>query len=111
MTVKHRTVGTASQLLTCQLEPGQCVYAEPGKFLWKTTNVALETRLTKPSTESGGGGGGRRRGWRADSGGLELPEEGHGRRQARGRRRVPGPAVLHRPGRCRARFVLGPAAG
>jgi uncharacterized protein (AIM24 family) len=58
MTVKHRTVGTASQLLTCQLEPGQSVYAEPGKFLWKTTNVALETRLTKPSTESGAGGGG-----------------------------------------------------
>lgn len=53
MTVKHRTVGTASQLLTCQLEPGQSVYAEPGKFLWKTTNVSLETRLTKPQTESG----------------------------------------------------------
>jgi len=58
MTVKHRTVGTSSQLLTCQLEPGQSVYAEPGKFLWKTTNVALETRLTKPTTESGAGGDG-----------------------------------------------------
>jgi uncharacterized protein (AIM24 family) len=56
MTVKHRTVGTASQLLTCQLEPGQAVYAEPGKFLWKTTNVALETRLTQPSAAGAGGG-------------------------------------------------------
>ncbi len=55
MTVKHRTVGTASQLLTCQLEPGQSVYSEPGKFLWKTTNVSLETRLSKPPTEGPGG--------------------------------------------------------
>ena len=55
MTVKYRAVGTASQLLTCQLEPGQAVFAEPGKFLWKTTNVALETRLTQPRPEGGGG--------------------------------------------------------
>jgi uncharacterized protein (AIM24 family) len=53
MTVKHRIVGTASQLVTCQLESGQSIYAEPGKFLWKTTNVALETRLATPPRDSG----------------------------------------------------------
>src|SRR5579872_3105975 len=45
------------QLVMCQLEQGQTVYAEAGKFLWKTTNVSMETRLSKPSTGAGGGGG------------------------------------------------------
>lgn len=58
MTVQHKLVGTAMQLVMCQLEPGQTVYAESGKFLWKTTNVSLETRLTKPAPGTPGGGGG-----------------------------------------------------
>src|SRR4051794_39724784 len=36
------------QMAMVQLEPGQTVYCEAGKFLWKTTNVSVETRLTKP---------------------------------------------------------------
>src|SRR3954467_3102181 len=36
------------QMAVVQLESGQTVYCEAGKFLWKTTNVSVETRLTKP---------------------------------------------------------------
>ncbi len=44
----HKLVGNAMQMAVCQLEPGQTVYCEAGKFLWKTQNVTVETRLTKP---------------------------------------------------------------
>lgn len=57
MTVTHKLVGTSTQMVVCQLEPGQTVYAEAGRFLWKTTNVTLETRLTKPAGAQTGGGG------------------------------------------------------
>ena len=66
MTVEHKLVGNAMQMAVCQLDAGQSIYAEAGKFLWKTTNVSLETRLTKPtqgasgpgSAATAGGGGG-----------------------------------------------------
>lgn len=58
MTVANKIVGTADQMVICQLEAGQTVFAEAGRFLWKTTNVSLETRLTKPPDSQGGGGGG-----------------------------------------------------
>ncbi|MGH7608676.1 MAG: AIM24 family protein [Candidatus Dormibacteria bacterium] len=58
MAVTHKLVGNAMQMVVCQLESGQTVYAEAGRFLWKTTNVALETRLTKPAAAGAGGGGG-----------------------------------------------------
>lgn len=45
------------QMVICQLAVGQPVYAEAGRFLWKTTNVSLETRLSKPAPGQGGGGG------------------------------------------------------
>ena len=47
------------QMAVCQLGSGQSVYAEAGKFLWKTANVSIETRLGKGGgkTEEGGGGG------------------------------------------------------
>ncbi len=48
MTVAHKLVGTAMQMAVCQLADGQTVYCEAGKFLWKTTNVSVETRLTRP---------------------------------------------------------------
>jgi len=57
MAVTHKLVGNAMQMVICQLDAGQTVYAEAGKFLWKTTNVSLETRLSKPSSAPGGGGG------------------------------------------------------
>lgn len=59
--IAHKLVGNAMQMAVCQLEAGQTVYCEAGKFLWKTINVGVETRLTKPQTagapaQSGGGG-------------------------------------------------------
>ena len=44
----HKIVGNAMQMVTVQLDAGQTVYCEAGKFLWKTANVSVETRLTKP---------------------------------------------------------------
>jgi uncharacterized protein (AIM24 family) len=44
----HKIVGNAMQMVTVQLDGGQTVYCEAGKFLWKTMNVSVETRLTKP---------------------------------------------------------------
>ncbi len=48
MTLAHKLVGNAMQMAVCQLGEGQTVYCEAGKFLWKTTNVGVETRLTRP---------------------------------------------------------------
>ena len=44
----HKLVGNAMQMAVCQLEAGQTAYCEAGKFLWKTVNVSVETRLTRP---------------------------------------------------------------
>ena len=51
----HKIVGNAFQQVVCQVESGQTVYAEPGKFLWKTPNVTLETRLSTPVGNQAGG--------------------------------------------------------
>jgi uncharacterized protein (TIGR00266 family) len=56
MTISHKVVGNAMQLVVCQLSPGQTIYAEAGKFLWKTVNVGVETRISAPSSSGGGGG-------------------------------------------------------
>ena len=53
----HKLVGNAMQMTVVQLEAGQTVYCEAGKFLWKTVNVGVETRLTKPQSGGGAGGG------------------------------------------------------
>lgn len=58
MTLSHQIAGTTMQLAICQLNDGQTVYSEAGKFLWKTVNVSMETRLTKPNQDGGGGAGG-----------------------------------------------------
>ena len=42
---------TFSQIVVCQLEPGQTMICEAGKFLWKSVNVGLETRFTTPEQE------------------------------------------------------------
>jgi uncharacterized protein (AIM24 family) len=57
MTIATKVLGNAMQLAVCQLEPGQTLYAEAGKFLWKTVNVGVETRISGPGAASGGGGG------------------------------------------------------
>lgn len=43
------------QMAVVSLSPGQTVYCEAGKFLFKTTNVTMETRLSGPSGGAGGG--------------------------------------------------------
>ncbi len=50
----NKLVGNSMQMAVCQLQPGQTVYCEAGKFLWKTTNVTVETRLTKPQGNAAG---------------------------------------------------------
>lgn len=57
MTVAHKIVGNSMQMVVCQLEVGQTVFAEAGRFLWKTTNVSLETHLSNPTPQQAGGGG------------------------------------------------------
>ncbi|MCE0447291.1 AIM24 family protein [Streptomyces tricolor] len=62
MTLKQEIVGNAMQMAVVNLHPGQTVYCEAGKFLFKTTNVTMETRLSGPSgsggqQQSGSGGG------------------------------------------------------
>lgn len=52
--LKHKIVGNALQQVVCQVEQGQTVYAEPGKFVWKTPNMGLETRLTTPAGNQAG---------------------------------------------------------
>lgn len=47
----HKIVGGSLQQAVCQVDQGQTIFAEPGKFLWKTPNVQLDTRLTTPAGE------------------------------------------------------------
>ncbi|MFJ3715421.1 AIM24 family protein [Streptomyces sp. NPDC090057] len=49
MTLQQEIVGNAMQMAVVNLRPGQTVYCEAGKFLFKTTNVTMETRLSGPS--------------------------------------------------------------
>jgi uncharacterized protein (AIM24 family) len=52
--IAHKLVGNAMQMAVCQVDEGQTVYCEAGKFLWKTPNVSVETRLTKPQGNQAG---------------------------------------------------------
>jgi uncharacterized protein (AIM24 family) len=45
VTLQQQIVGNAMQMAVCTLQPGQTVYCEAGKFLFKTSNVTMETRL------------------------------------------------------------------
>jgi uncharacterized protein (AIM24 family) len=60
MAIRHKIQGDSMQMAICQLGPGESIYAEAGKFLWKTANVSVETRLGKSSgagDEAADGGG------------------------------------------------------
>lgn len=48
MTVSSKISGEFAQIITCQLDQGQSLYADATKYRWKTTNVTLETRLSTP---------------------------------------------------------------
>jgi uncharacterized protein (AIM24 family) len=56
MTIAHKVVGNAMQMIVCQVAEGQTIYAEAGKFLWKTVNVGVQTRVSNPNANSGGSG-------------------------------------------------------
>jgi uncharacterized protein (AIM24 family) len=58
MTITTKIMGNAMQLVVCQLEQGQTLYAEAGKFLWKTVNVGVETKINAPGQGGQGAGGG-----------------------------------------------------
>src|SRR5438045_1308952 len=58
MTISTKIIGNAMQMVVCQLGEGQTLYAEAGKFLWKTVNIGIETRISSPGTPSGSGAGG-----------------------------------------------------
>jgi uncharacterized protein (AIM24 family) len=61
VTLQQQIVGNAMQMAVCTLKPGQTVYCEAGKFLFKTPNVTMETRLGGAPRAGGvgqqGGGG------------------------------------------------------
>lgn len=57
MTLRQEIVGNAMQMAVCNLQPGQTVYCEAGKFLFKTANVTMETRLGGPGGGQQGGQG------------------------------------------------------
>ncbi len=49
--IKSKIEGSASQMVVCQVDDGQTMFCEAGKFLWKTANVGVETRFTTKETE------------------------------------------------------------
>jgi len=51
--ITHKIEGTASQMAVCQLDSGQSMYCEAGKFLWKTANVEVETRFSTREADEG----------------------------------------------------------
>ncbi|MBD3008515.1 AIM24 family protein [Streptomyces sp. 5-10] len=74
MTLRQEIVGNAMQMAVCTLHPGQTVYCEAGKFLFKTSNVTMETRLSGPGGSggqaAGGNGGNGGNGGSGGSGGM-----------------------------------------
>jgi uncharacterized protein (AIM24 family) len=51
--IAHRLV-SAGQLVVVQLDSGQAVWCQPGRFVWKTPNVAVQARLIGAGGEAGG---------------------------------------------------------
>lgn len=61
--LEHSVVGDAMQMVVCTLSPGQVLFCEAGKFLFRSADVTMETKLTQPASgASGGGVGGLLRG-------------------------------------------------
>jgi uncharacterized protein (AIM24 family) len=55
VTISNKIIGNSMKLAVCQLGEGQTLYAEAGKFLWKTVNVGVETRISAPSAQQPNG--------------------------------------------------------
>jgi uncharacterized protein (AIM24 family) len=49
---------TVSHKMVCQVAEGQTIYAEAGKFLWKTVNVGVQTRISNPNAPAAAGAAG-----------------------------------------------------
>jgi uncharacterized protein (AIM24 family) len=56
MTLNVQLTGNAMQMAIVQLERGQVVYSEAGKFLFSSADVVMETKLSAPSANGGKGG-------------------------------------------------------
>src|SRR5665213_2441676 len=52
MAIACKVSGEFAQIITCQLDAGQTMFADATKFRWKTTNVAIETRLSVPGGDA-----------------------------------------------------------
>ncbi|WP_327294396.1 MULTISPECIES: AIM24 family protein [unclassified Streptomyces] len=70
MTLQQEIVGNAMQMAVVSLQPGQTVYCEAGKFLFKTSNVSMETRLSGPGGGAGQPGQGGQQGQAGGMGGI-----------------------------------------
>jgi uncharacterized protein (AIM24 family) len=53
--ITHQIVGDAMQMIVCNLSPGQVLFCEAGKFLFRSADVTVETKLTQPAQQPGGG--------------------------------------------------------
>lgn len=51
--IAHKLV-SSGQLLVVQLDAGQAVWCQPGRFVWKTPNVSVQARMIGPGGEGGG---------------------------------------------------------
>ncbi len=51
--IAHKLV-SAGQLLVVQLDAGQAVWCQPGRFVWKTPNVAVQARMIGSGGDAGG---------------------------------------------------------
>jgi uncharacterized protein (AIM24 family) len=51
--IAHKLV-SFGQLLVVQLDAGQAVWCQPGRFVWKTPNVAVQARMIGSGGEGGG---------------------------------------------------------
>jgi uncharacterized protein (AIM24 family) len=51
--IAHKLV-SSGQLLVVQLDAGQAVWCQPGRFVWKTPNVTVQARMIGPGGEGGG---------------------------------------------------------
>ncbi len=56
--LQHQVVGNAMQMVVCTLSPGQVLYAEAGKFLFRSGDVTMEAKLSQPTSQGGSGGQG-----------------------------------------------------
>lgn len=52
--IKHQIKGNASQMIVCQLDQGQTMYCEAGKFLWKTVETRFTTQEQEEATRDKG---------------------------------------------------------